>query len=159
MAKGLQKKKKGAIKQIKARLESLDPTLLDHINNIAKEGKIPATVATVTVDEPGLFALRFDYLDEDTCAYEQIDSTRMQSIIEKFKRITSISSNMLFSSGLVKGSVPRQAPYTSLFNKLSPDVLKLHEISFSGAGRIFCFNLESNFYVVSIETKHRDIYS
>lgn len=156
MGKGLQKKKQVAIKEITGRLHSLDDGVLDFINDTTKKGRIPATVATANIDESKPFRICFKDLDEEECCYEQIDSTKMYSIMEKFKQITTLIPNELFSSGLVRGSVEKNEPYKSLFDNLSPDVQKLNEIGFAGAGRIFCFNLEENFYIVSIETKHRN---
>lgn len=139
----------------------------DTLEGVAKEmaklqsGKLPPTVATLSgkVEEPGQkkFVLKFDELNGNCCNFSQIDQAKARGIIEKFKQITQATPNSLGQTRLIRDSVNNTGQYQSLFTNLSPDVNKLQEIEISGGGRIFSYMRENYFYIVSIETHHRDI--
>ena len=62
----------------------------------------------------------------------------------------------------IKGSIGRNGKnkdYNRLFNDVSLDVDKIHELPFCDDGRIFCFwNKTANFYIVAINTKHINLH-
>lgn len=90
------------------------------------------------------------------CKLDPCTSPKAEALVKKFKIITDCEIRN--KQSIIRDSVERVGEYESLFNKLTPDVQKLHEVEFASEGRIFFFHTEEKFNVVSIETIHRNIY-
>ena len=117
----------------------------------------PESFFAIPDEPPKEFVLRFTYLKENICCYEQIDETKTKALFRKLKQITELTSKTLPASNLIRDSILNKPPYTSLFTGLPPDA-DVKETELPNAGRIFFWLLQEKFFVISIETKHRDIY-
>ena len=152
------KRRNEAIKRLKPKLYNFPVDTVEKIAQLPTDYKFPPSVAVNAEieEETKKFVLRFDFLDWETCNFEQFDQTKARTLIKKFQYITSLQVNQLSSSGIVRDSVKDTKEYRSLFEHLSPDI-DLKETELSEGGRIFFFIVEESFYIVSIETKHRNI--
>lgn len=161
------KRRRQAIKRLLSKLYHIKPkgiealiSYADKIVRLPNGSPLPPEVTNIKSemeDKAKEFGLRFDYLDWDNCVLKQFNEAKARALLEKFKYITSIQPNELPRSRIIRDNIPNKGEYKSLYRKLpSPDI-DLKEIKFAGEGRIFCFIFEGNFYIVSIETEHRNI--
>lgn len=146
------------IKNVKARLPHSSISDLEEMAKLSEDDIFLQRVAiNKDIKEgPRRLELRFDYLYMDVCVFEQVDGGKLKSLLEKFKKFTSLTLSEFPSSRLARDEVTNTGSYCSLFRYLSPDIERLKETELS-PGRIFYFihEPENCVQIVSIETKHR----
>jgi hypothetical protein len=145
-------------KKVKEKLFHCEMPELERIASLSGEDILLQRVATNQniKERDAKLILRFDFFREDECIFHQMDEVKTKSLLEKFKRFTTITLSEFPSSRLVRDEVTNVHPYNSLFTYLTPDVERLKETELS-SGRVFYFvdEPESCVQVVSVETKHR----
>lgn len=159
MNKSSKKRKKEAIKKVKAKLNHFPIETLEKIARLSTKSQLlpPSIALSPQIKEPQKFILRFDYLNPKECNFTQMDSVKGKALVEKFKYITSLQLNKFANSGIERDTITNRGGYKSLFKELPPDVEELKETELPGGGRVFYFIINENFCIVSIETKHRNI--
>ena len=161
MSNGSQKQRQLAIKKVQGRLHALPIETLEKLAKVPNDWAIPEGATTLpennAQDNDGKFILCFDYLNWDICVFDHFDSTKGRALVKKFQVIAQCEPSALLGLNLVRDNISNNPPYTSLFLDLSPDVA-MKETELPDGGRIFFFITGCKFNIVSIETKHRDIY-
>src|SRR3989344_1030689 len=155
------KKRQELKRQIVNKAQSAPIELVENIAsvlNFPKRWQLVERVATIPTGlEAQKFIISFDYLNSDECLFDQFDPTKGRKLIQILERVAKCEIAKFPELNLVRDSVGRIPPYESLFSKLTKEVDQLQETELCG-GRIFFFITEPFFHIVSIETKHRDIY-
>lgn len=156
------KKRNELKKQILSKAQVADIKLVERVAGLFNSPKKWAIVELATTIpsngevENKKFVICFDYLNWKTCVFDQFDATKGKKLIEIFKKVTDCETSKFPELRLVRDSVGRKGVYELLFSCLSEDVSELKETEL-GEGRVFFFIIEAKFYVVSIETKHRNV--
>jgi hypothetical protein len=109
-------------------------------------------------DEPKLLLLNFIYYKSDICFFDAADGSRMKSLLDKFVRVCQFTSQQFFTCDLNPRPVNCSGDYAPLFNHLDDDVEKIYEIDISGYSRFYGFVDESYFYIVAVDTKHKNTH-
>jgi hypothetical protein len=149
-------------RQINARLPSVEIKVLHEVVNFFKSPKKfsiekVATFSGTKNIETQKFIISFEHLNLKECEFEQFDSTKGKKVFQIFETVSRCEVKDFPAMKLIRDSIDKSSGvYFSLFSKLTDDVTKLHETECCG-GRIFFFIIEPYFYIVSIETKHRNI--
>jgi len=148
-------------KQIGNIAQSADINLVERATNALrypKKWEIVERVATMPNGiEGNRFVICFDYLNRNECLFEQFDKAKGKKLIEILEQVAKCEISKFSELKLIRDTVHRNGVYRSLFSQLSPEVDELKEADLCD-GRIFFFITEPRFNIVSIETKHRDIY-
>lgn len=164
MGGGSPRQKRDLIKQIKGKLfgglTGKSVPELERLARLSTEELLPPGVASnpshSEEDGPSNLVLRFEYLNFKVCRLQQADAAKMSSLLEKFKRITETTAQQCKTSGLIRRPIKRDGDYAELFNGLGDDIDNLYEIEISGYGRFYGFIVEDKFYVVAVDTVHRN---
>ncbi len=155
------KKRQELKRQITNKAQSAPLELVENIAtvlNSPKKWQMVERVATIPTGlEAKKFIISFDYLNTNECLFDQFDPAKGKKLIQILEQVSKCEIAKFPELKLVRDSIRRIRPYESLFSKLTKEVDQLQETELC-EGRIFFFITEPFFHVVSIETKHRDIY-
>lgn len=109
------------------------------------------------------FAVSFEWIDESKCDFCSVVESKALAIIDKLKKVSTTSFKDFKNLGTRNPPIKKnggRAEYDSLFKNLPEDVEEIHELPFTGDGRIFFFlDVGANFYLISIKTKHINLHS
>lgn len=144
----------------KAQIANLD-NIQNAINYLTSPKKFNLVEGATTIPtgkqiETQRFIICFDYLNWNTCEFEQFKPANGKKLLSILEQVAKCQINKFPELKLGRDSVSRGGPYESLFAKVTPDVSHLEETEFCD-GRFFYFITEPHFNVVSIESKHRNI--
>jgi hypothetical protein len=127
---------------------------------------IPGNVAIPTIEEELLdiindttFSLVFEHYNNKTCGITDITTkNEAEKIVSIFKAISKSTPQNI--KEIIRDTIKREeaeSEYKDLFSNIPEDIDLIHEVQFSGAGRLFFFVVSGkrNFAcVVSINPNH-----
>ena len=155
------------IKSIESRLPSTTTEDLKKIDyGLRNPEQIAITKAkiqdTTTLErgaEKQKLILSFEFFNQKTSVFTQFNDARAKKLINIFATVTNCSVDEFPNLKLIRDSIGRgNKTYNNLFDTVDDSVQNISETEFID-GRIFFIVTGHFFHLVSIETKHRDIYS
>lgn len=142
---------------------SLNSKPIEYLEKLAKlpENQLLPDIVAQNLNEEMVekkLVINFEFFSIRVCKLQVADEIKLKSCLETLKQVAGYTAKSIVGCGLIRGYVYRRnnGHYDELFNGLEDDIEKIAEIDIAGNGRIYGFIADNDFFIVAIDTLHRE---